>query len=389
MSDHLNFVKKFILITVFMIIVSIIIIFILFYYRTDKIILNFAELKAKSIVTNINNVKNMVASTSGIYIKDKENNFIFKNPCNISKTLSTISFENNDYSFKVINCSNNNCLDSFEKDAFRKIKLNNEPVFKVEKVNEKYFYRYITSIAYNKSCLNCHKKESQALKNQSDIALSLYIPINDINNSLIYNKFMFFLTVFFIISFLISLIIFNAVKFSKDLILAQKLLLELATTDGLTKLLNRTTGLDRLEEEISRHIRGKRCMSCMLLDIDNFKYINDTYGHQAGDIILVEFSAMLKDSTRKHDIISRYGGEEFLIILPDTDIEGAKKLAEKIRSKTESLIFNYKKISINITTSIGLSHLGDGNDLDVLINIADNCLYSAKNSGRNKTVSSS
>ncbi|WP_024955297.1 GGDEF domain-containing protein [Sulfurospirillum arcachonense] len=163
----------------------------------------------------------------------------------------------------------------------------------------------------------------------------------------------------------------------------------LASTDPLTKLFNR-----RYFTEVSGHIldlakRNNENMSIIMLDIDKFKNINDTYGHKVGDDTLVVFAETLNNFKRKSDVVCRFGGEEFVILLPETNVEGASKIAHKIRKVIEELIIKIdEKIELNFTVSVGVSQVNieKDNNIEAAINRADKALYQAKDTGRNKTV---
>ncbi len=160
-----------------------------------------------------------------------------------------------------------------------------------------------------------------------------------------------------------------------------------ARTDPLTDLPNRRGLAEKLEYERVRFDRSKSPFTIIMGDIDQFKDINDTFGHDAGDHILTGIARMLKDNSRKQDIVSRWGGEEFIILLPETDLRNGAILAEKLRFKIESEVFVYQGTKIPVTLSFGLSvYNKKGLKTDDVIKEADQCLYQAKNSGRNKVV---
>jgi diguanylate cyclase (GGDEF)-like protein len=146
----------------------------------------------------------------------------------------------------------------------------------------------------------------------------------------------------------------------------------------------------RLTEELSKARRYNFQLSVLLLDLDYFKRVNDEHGHQAGDQLLIEFSAMVNAQLRDSDILARYGGEEFLIIAPNTGPAEAALLAERLRARTEAQGFlkDYEGIQqpeLNITVSIGLASFGDDIDNEeILVGTADRNLYQAKNDGRNR-----
>ncbi|MBU3014782.1 diguanylate cyclase [Poseidonibacter lekithochrous] len=158
----------------------------------------------------------------------------------------------------------------------------------------------------------------------------------------------------------------------------------LSQTDKLTQLSNRHKMDECLISEFDRFKRAKTPFSILLIDVDKFKEVNDNYGHQVGDIILIELSKILKENSRKIDIVGRWGGEEFLIICTNTNKSGAIIYAEKIRKKVEE--FNFPHIQ-NKTISIGVSEISENDTLSLLIKRADDNLYLAKKEGRNKIVS--
>jgi diguanylate cyclase (GGDEF)-like protein len=161
-----------------------------------------------------------------------------------------------------------------------------------------------------------------------------------------------------------------------------------AITDELTGLYTYRYFKMRLKEEINRAIRYKLPLSLLMVDIDFFKRINDEYGHQCGDYILRELAKIIKNTTRATDISSRYGGEEFSIILPGTEIKGATRLAERLRKKIEESEFIYQDKILKITVSIGISILKeDILEEGKLIEQADLSLYNAKRNGRNRVCS--
>lgn len=154
----------------------------------------------------------------------------------------------------------------------------------------------------------------------------------------------------------------------------------LATTDELTGLYNRSRIENNVTDEVERAERYKRGLSIILLDIDHFKSVNDDYGHHVGDVILSEFASVLKDGIRKVDDVGRWGGEEFLIILPETNIKEAENIAEQIRKKIENHMFTVIK---HKTSSFGVSEYIQGDNSQSIINRADKALYKAKDCGRN------
>lgn len=159
----------------------------------------------------------------------------------------------------------------------------------------------------------------------------------------------------------------------------------LMTVDGLTQLFNRRYFNEALEREIGRAKRYKRPLALLLLDLDHFKKKNDAYGHVAGDALLKQFAVAVGPKLRREDIFARVGGEEFAVILPEVDLEGAKLAAEKIRKIVEETKFNFDDTDIPCTVSVGCATTSDAiDDPKKLYSAADQALYKAKENGRNR-----
>jgi len=154
--------------------------------------------------------------------------------------------------------------------------------------------------------------------------------------------------------------------------------------DGLTGLLNHVTIKTHLESEISRAQRQHEQLSFAMIDIDHFKQVNDTYGHPVGDRVIKSVARMLAKRLRKSDLIGRYGGEEFAIILPETDIETACKLLNDVRQNFSQIVQQNNEDQFSCTLSAGVTQLLPNGNPDSLINTADDALYNAKNAGRNQ-----
>ncbi|MEN8257896.1 MAG: sensor domain-containing diguanylate cyclase [Thermodesulfobacteriota bacterium] len=156
-----------------------------------------------------------------------------------------------------------------------------------------------------------------------------------------------------------------------------------ATTDALTMCYNRKMFNDLLNAEVKKAGRHKKPLSLVILDIDNFKSVNDTHGHLIGDEVLKEMTAITRETIRESDIFARWGGEEFSILLPETVLEGGATLAEKVRSCIRSHRFN--KVG-NLTCSFGVAEFIPGEPKDTLISNADWALYHSKNNGKNQVA---
>lgn len=172
-----------------------------------------------------------------------------------------------------------------------------------------------------------------------------------------------------------------------DLKNTQAKLEKLATTDALTQIFNRRYFFEKAETELKRMMRQNRALSVALLDIDHFKSINDTYGHPAGDIVLIAFAKICQLNIRDFDVLARFGGEEFALLMPETDLEQAHQVGERLRAVISESLIELGVKSIHLTASLGIAELTDKQDsLENLLHRADQSLYAAKESGRNRVV---
>jgi diguanylate cyclase (GGDEF)-like protein len=160
-----------------------------------------------------------------------------------------------------------------------------------------------------------------------------------------------------------------------------------AETDSLTGLANHRHFFDLASNEFTRAIRYHHSLTALMFDIDHFKEVNDTYGHSLGDKVLVSIANLCTQIFRSIDIVGRYGGEEFAVLLPETPVNTASEVAERLRRSVAAMIISHEKTNISVTISTGISSLRTGNtSVNGLIAQADEALYSAKNAGRNKIV---
>jgi len=168
------------------------------------------------------------------------------------------------------------------------------------------------------------------------------------------------------------------------LVEAKESLLYQATHDTLTGVFNRGAVLGRLTEELGRALRQKTPLSIAMMDLDHFKRINDTYGHQAGDKVLKECTDRVRRTTRPYDTLGRYGGEEFLIVVPNYPLTESNALFERIRARISESPMVHEGQEISVTASLGVTAANDHNDPERLIRAADAALYRAKEKGRNR-----
>ncbi len=178
---------------------------------------------------------------------------------------------------------------------------------------------------------------------------------------------------------------------NRELEVANKRLRQLSVTDGLTELFNHRHIHELLQEEFERSNRSGEPIAVSMLDLDHFKRVNDTHGHPTGDVILYETAQILRDTAREIDMPGRYGGEEFIVILPNTTEDAAAHLAERIRQRVLDHVFRDEDTEVHMTLSCGVASFpGEGIDSpESLLKRADEALYAAKEGGRNRMVRAS
>lgn len=177
-------------------------------------------------------------------------------------------------------------------------------------------------------------------------------------------------------------------RFAAELAVSNRRLQEVALTDALTGFPNRRYAMDRIQQEWQVSSRTRRALSVMVIDVDQFKYYNDSHGHDLGDAVLKRVATMVKGALRAQDVVARTGGDEFLVICPDTSLDAALACAERVRFAVENARTPVNGISLRISLSIGVaSRDGQMSEPDALIKRADQALYLAKEKGRNRVMS--
>lgn len=178
----------------------------------------------------------------------------------------------------------------------------------------------------------------------------------------------------------------DALTLTYEIEVAKDLAEQRARTDFLTGLYNRLAFFELAEAQEKISIRYGQTFSIIAIDIDNFKIVNDTYGHAIGDVAITVIASTMKNALRTSDICCRFGGEEFIIFLPNTDKSQAISVAEKLRKSIENQSIEHKGGNLTITASFGVCASSDGHDLEKMLVDADKALYEAKRTGRNKVV---
>jgi len=179
------------------------------------------------------------------------------------------------------------------------------------------------------------------------------------------------------------------VRLQAELLAAREALREQATRDSLTRLWNRNAILEALSRELARAWRQSSPLGVVMVDLDNFKHINDNHGHLAGDVMLREAARRMQNGVRQYDSVGRYGGEEFLALLPKTELAGATQSAERLRAAIGASELPWSNVRLRVTASFGVAQLRSGELTDeALLKRADTALLEAKSTGRNRVLTS-
>lgn len=217
------------------------------------------------------------------------------------------------------------------------------------------------------------------------ISIIMFTPVDIIAHAAYSNEFKLRLLYSFLtITFLSALYEYSREKSYRHALDLSEKYQKLAHKDSLTQLSNRREALLVLKKELARKMRRQEPLAIILCDIDHFKNINDIYGHNAGDKVLTDLAEIFTRNIREQDCVSRWGGEEFLFILPQTTASSAYIFAQKIQDKLQQHIVQYEKDSISVRASMGIEEINDNQSIDEAINNADKSLYQAKSAGRNQ-----
>lgn len=324
-------------------------------------------------------------------IEDKEgNHYALKNPALITREISELAEKKGIFKFRITSLKPINPVnkpDPFEHEALMEFEKGSKEFFTYDQIGDQVLYRYMAPLITQKACLKCHSQQGYR---EGDVrgGISISIRATDVMHQLSENKIFLVLSAFGIIILIFAIIRFISSAFISELKIAETKLVEMANIDFLTGLLNRRALFERLAIDVSRAKRHSKPLSIIMIDIDKFKAFNDTYGHSAGDIVLQEVSRCFSDICRDYDIISRYGGEEFLVAAPESTLDQARELAERLRVAVMNLSIRYEigAPPVKCTISLGVALLQNDENIEKTISRADEALYKAKNSGRNQVA---
>ena len=372
-----------------------------------ELIFEQARAEAREIFNGIVITRKWNASYGGVYVEKKpgiESNpflkdpdirtvdgriFTNKAPAVMTREISELAGRKGPFTFHItsLNPLNpKNKPDEFEARALHLFEKGETEVYQKEIRDDMTYFRYMAPLYVEKECLECHSKQGYAI-GEIRGGISVTFNIEDILHIQKSNTIIIALLATLATSALLGLLFFFTFRMARKISDARQQIENLAISDALTGLFSRRHVMERFIEELERAKRLQNDLGCIMIDIDNFKSINDTYGHLVGDKTLREVSDILKNSIRTYDVAGRYGGEEFLIVLPDTGFEDTLMLAERIRTniKTHPVAKSDLTPAIAVTISLGIASMGDTDiAVDNMIKRADDGLYAAKKSGKDK-----
>jgi len=321
----------------------------------------------------------ITASDGKVYTK--------KNPALMTRELSELLHTVQGYAFHITSLrplNPGNIADPREAEALKAFEAGAAERSWTEGEGRAAVFRYMAPLETDASCLQCHAQQGYRLGDVRG-GISVSFQVGELKEKLRRNLLVIggLGTATFILLVVSIVLLFR--QMVRRLQEARAELMRLATTDALTGLANRRTILERLEEEVERHRRTDRPLACILLDIDHFKRINDRFGHPAGDEVLRQVARQLQTGVRVYDTAGRYGGEEFLAVLPEADPEAGRLVAERLRA----LVAGEVRCGDGeaVTASFGLAQYRKDESADALLARADQALYRAKEAGRNRVES--
>lgn len=315
-----------------------------------------------------------------------------KNPALMTREVSELASKAGLFSFHITSLrplNPHNAADGFETGALRRFEAGEKEVLGRESEGGKVFFRYMAPLFVEASCLACHGEQGYTV-GQVRGGISVRFDISEATRSLARDNLTILVLAVLLIGVLLGLIYLFVLRLMRRLKEAMRRIEDMAVTDELTGLYNRRHLFTRLREEHPRAVRYNSPLACIMADIDFFKKINDCHGHQSGDAVLREVAGILRSTSRQSDVTGRYGGEEFLVVLPGTTLEGAQAAAEKIRKQVEAHTFtSIAGETVPVTLSLGCAAFepdreAEPPDVDRLLSRADQSLYRAKAGGRNR-----
>ncbi len=380
--------------------------------RTDQLMLRRLHDQATSYVDLLTHAREWNMNNGGVYVEKRggiETNLYLnglgikpdlkaeggrtltmRNHAIMAMEISRMSELKEDVSFRIVSekpLVPQNIPDPLEKDALARFAQGKKEQYSLIDSDKKTVFRYMSPLYADAGCLVCHRYRGYSLGSIIG-AVSVTIPIGHLIEETASIKALLFAGAGIMIVLIIGIAYFLTWQMAIRLDEVQKNLKKQASTDELTGLKNRRNIMNRLNEELQRALRLHEPLGVMVLDIDNFKLINDTYGHPFGDKVLSSVAACIRGNLRSYDLIGRIGGEEFLVLSPATGLDDALILAERVRESVNAneVIEDGKSVSVTISIGLTISQSAEATH-EKLLNRADSALYRAKEGGRNRVVS--
>ncbi len=312
-----------------------------------------------------------------------------RNPAIMTREISTLAHQDNLAWFHMISLkylNPENRPDDFERDALERFEHGAREAWKVDRRAGKAVFRYVQPVIVEASCLRCHRQQGYRL---GDIrgGISVATPAEDLVAQMRTNRDQIVIDVVLAVGILLAILYVLGWKLVGRLDEVQTRLRHIAITDELTGLRNRRYIIEQLDKEYQRSARTGSALSVIVIDIDHFKKVNDTYGHAFGDLVLKTVSSEMQASLRSYDLLGRIGGEEFIVASPGSTLDDAAGLAERIRGRIASSRIQNSGQTATVTVSAGVTSLSEQDGrADNLLARADEALYLAKQQGRDRVV---
>lgn len=376
-------------------------VFLGFNLKTRQLIHEENLIQARSLFNSIVITRIWNARYNGVYVKkgpgvvsnpflkrpdiyDSEGNpYTLRNPAIMTHEISAIADQEGLFRFHMTSLkplNPKNLPDPFEREALQKFEQGERVFVRTELMDGRQFFRYIAPLHVEQSCLSCHADQGYHLGDVRG-GISVSFDVENTKDKLARNLIMIIIFGLLTTGSLVGLLYYFTKRFIRKVYEARRRIERLATFDGLTEVYNRSYGMGRFEEELTRFRRNEIELACLMVDIDHFKQVNDQFGHQAGDRVLKEVAARILQDLRPYDMLFRYGGEEFMVVLPETELPAAVSIGERILLSIRTQPIG----NSNVTASIGITAVRkDDPNLHEIINRVDEALYHAKNKGRDR-----
>ncbi len=319
--------------------------------------------------------------------------YTMKNPALMTREISTIAGREDNFTYHITSLrplNPNNAADPFEAYALELFENGETEVFEEYSGQTQTLARYMAPLMVEEACMQCHAHQGYAVGDVRG-GISVSLDVTGLRESLKTSSTILYLLVGVCAISLLTLVILFSMRLIRRLKEAQETIHTLAVTDELTGAYNRRQLYEFFNDAVARNQRYGHPISVVMVDIDHFKVVNDTYGHLAGDEVLKRLVQIMNDNLRETDLVARFGGEEFIILLPGEEMNQAIFSAQRIRMVVEQTPIIFEDVSISLTVSCGIS-TRDKDDLldpclrDIMFSEADKSLYAAKMGGRNRTV---